>query len=390
MSLNKRYFYRNENLINTLPCCYVLHSVIMNGILKLIQRSELGLFFASTLRLQKFSNPASLIQTQANQFRYLSLNNVAFRDVVDSKNEKSTIKKKLKWNKRYSIADDKLIAKQIEAYGRNVATAKKLARELGLKEQSYRAILNRHKFHIANHPTVKGKFSPQEDQTILDYVQKNGYSKHSIDNITILLGRSSPEAVFRRLRILSSGGLQQPKQWTLEDDAIMVKFIVKSFWDKNSNEPPEQIKPNDFENLTFEIQRSIRSVYNHYYETVLPILKTHTKGLPVEENWICQKHLMQLIIDRKIEKPDDINYYDILDEDSFVGQTRKSLLTMVNQFTYKTQNNKRVPTNDILWKRVEKSYYGKTPQLLCFSETRQAQKLERIQNIIETYESAKK
>ena len=362
----------------------------MNGILKLIQRSQLELFFASTLRLQKLSDPASLIQTQANQFRYLSLNNVAFRDVVDSQNEKSTIKKKLKWNKRYSIADDNLIAKQIEAYGRNAATAKKLARELGLKEQSYRSILNRHKFHIANKPTVTGKFSPQEDQTILNYVEKYGCSKNSIDNVTILLGRGSPSAISLRLSILSSEGLQQPKQWTLEDDAILVKFIVKSFWDKNSNEPPEQIKPNDFENLTLEIQRSRRSVYNHYYENVLPILKTHTKGLPMEENWMCQKHLMQLIIDRKIKEPNDIDYYDILAEDSFVGQTPKSLLTMVNQFTYKTKNNKRVPTNDILWKRVKISYYGKTPQLLCFSEKRQAQKLERIQNIIEAYESAKK
>merc|ERR1712203_1267922 len=98
---------------------------------------------------------------------------------------------------------------------------------------------------------------------------------------------------------------------------------------------------------------------------------------------------MLYIIMKKIENSKDINYYDLLAETSFLGQTRDSLRLMMNQFNYKTQNNKSVLTNDILWKRVEKSYNGKTPQLLCFSETRQAQKLERIHNIIEAYESAK-
>merc|ERR1712223_1644791 len=113
------------------------------------------------------------------------------------------------------------------------------------------------------------------------------------------------------------------------------------------------------------------------------------RGLPMEENWMWQKYLMLHIIERKIEKSNAISYDDLLAESSFIGQTHRSLQLMVNQFNYKTQNKKSVLINDILWKRVEKSYYGKTPQLLCFSEKRQAQKLERIHNIIEAYKSAK-
>ena len=361
----------------------------MNCILKLTQSVHLGQlenFFASTLRLQKCSNSAAFLQTQANQFRYLSLSNVVFKTAVDSQNAKSSI---AKGHKRYSIADDNLIATQIDLYGRNAATGKKLAKEIGLKEQNYRDILDRHKFHIANKPTVKGDFSPHEDKTILDYVKKNGRSLNTIEDLTLLLGRGSPSAVNGRLLALSSGTVLEPKQWTFKEDKIMVKYIVKNFLVKNSNDLPEQIKISDFESLTLKMQRSPKSAYTHYYQTVLPILKTHTRGLPLEENWMWQKRLMLYIIMRKFEKSRDINYYDLLAETSFLGQTRDSLRLMMNQFNYKTQNNKSVLTNDILWKRVEKSYYGKTPQLLCFSEKRQAQKLERIHNIIEAYESAK-
>merc|ERR1712223_580250 len=346
-------------------------------------------FFASTIRLQKCSNSAALLQAQVDQSRYLSINNALFKAAVDSQKEKSSVLKKLAWKKEYSITDDNLIAKQIKLYGSNIATGKKLAKELGLKEQSYRAILNRHKFHIANKPTVKGDFSTHEDKTILDYVKKNGRSFNTIEDLTLLLGRGSPNSVRKRLLALSSEIVMEPKKWSSEEDAIMVKYIVKNFLDKDLNDPPEQIKPADFENISLQMQRSPKAVYDHYYHIVLPILKTHTRGLPMEENWMWQKYLMRHIIERKIEKPHDINYYELLTESSFVGQTLYSLKSMVKKFNYKTQNNKSVLTNDILWKRVEKSYCGKTPQLLCFSEKRQAQMLKRIHNIIEVYDSAK-
>merc|ERR1712223_2118129 len=270
-------------------------------------------FFASTIRLQKCSNSAALLQAQVDQSRYLSINNALFKAAVDSQKEKSSIVRKLRWKKEYSIADDNLIAKQIDLYGSNIATGKKLAKELGLKEQSYRAILNRHKFHIANKPTVKGDFSTHEDQTILDYVKENGRSLNTIKDLTLLLGRGSPRAV--------KGILFEPKQWTLEEEEIMVKYIVKNFLVKNSNDLPEQIQPPNFKNLTIEMQRSPNSVYNHYYQIVLPILKTHSRGLPMEENWMWQKHLMLHIIKQKIEKWNDINYYELLTKSSFVGQT---------------------------------------------------------------------
>jgi len=54
------------------------------------------------------------------------------------------------------------------------------------------------------------------------------------------------------------------------------------------------------------------------------------------------------------------------------------------------QNNGRVLANDNLWKKAEKSYYEQSPHLLLFNEKLQEKKLERIQNIIEAYESSKK
>ena len=359
----------------------------MNCTLTLIKSSQLGQlkqFFASTLRLQKRCDPASLPLKLANQSRYLSLNNVTFKDTVDSRNEKSNIVKKVKYKKGFSAADDNLIAKQIEMYGRNPATGKKLAKEIGLKETSYHAIFRRHKFHIANQPTVKGDFSLQEDKNILDYVNKNGRSKKTIENLTLLLGRGSPQSVINRLLALSSETVLEPKQWTLEEDEIMVKYIV-NFLVKDSNELPEQIKLSDFKKLALEMQRSPKSVYLHYYDIVLPVLKTHTRGLPLEENWMWQKHLMLYVIKKKIEKTNDINYYDLLAEKSFVGQTCRSLSKQTAKWQYKA----KVLTNDILWKMVEKIYHDKHPQLLCYNEKFQTKRLKSIQNIIEVYESSK-
>jgi len=304
--------------------------------------------------------------------------------------KKAVLQKKLIWKKEYSIADDNLIAKQIELYGRNAATGKKLAKEIGLNEKSYDSILQRHKFHIANKTTVKGKFSPHEDKTILDYVKKNGRSIKAIEDLTLLLGRGSPTAVSDRLLALSSGTVIEPKQWSLEEDEIMVKYIVKDFLVKNSNDLPEQIKHSDFKNLTIEMQRSLKSLYNHYYVLVLPILKTHTRGLPMEENWMWQKYLMLHIIERKIEKWKDINYHELVTVNSFVGQTYQSLKLFARHLTRVEQNNVKVLANDNLWKKAEKSYYEQSPHLLLFNERIQEKKLERIQNIIEAYESSKK
>ena len=371
----------------------------MNGKLTLIKTSQLGQleqFFASTLRLQKCWGPTSFPLKLANQSRYLSLNNVLFKDPVDSQNEKSNIAKKVRWNKGYSVADDNLIAKQIELHGRNPATGKKLAKEIGLNEASYQAILKRHKFHIANQPTVKGDFSPQEDKTILDYVNKNGRTIKTIDDLTLLLGRGSPDSVVERLNKLSSKSFltkteNKRGQWTLEDDTVMVKFVVKNFMNKDLNELPEQLKTSDVEDLAIKIQKSTSAVHNHWMISVLPILKTHTRGLPLEENWLWQKRLMMHIIEEKIERWSDIKYYELLAKKPFIGQTYIALSTMVRQFNYERQNKKyvRVSTNDILWKRVEKSYLDKCPRMLCNSKRRQTKQLKRIRNIIKAYESSK-
>ena len=363
----------------------------MNCTLTLIKSSKLGQleqFFASTLRLQKGCDPAPLPLTLVNRSRHLSLNNVAFKDAVDSKNVKSSIGKKVRWNKGYSAADDNLIATQIELYGRNRANCRKIAKEIGLNENSYLAILQRHKFHIVNQPTVKGEFSPKEDKTILDYVNKHGLSTKTIETLTLRLGRSSPTAVRARLNILSSKTERKPRQWTLEDDTLMVKFVVKNFMHKDSNELPEKLKRCDVENFAKNMQRSTNTVYYHWKNPVLPILKTHIIGLNLEENWLWQKRLMMHIIEEKIERSSDINYYELLAKE-IIGQTYTSLSHMVRQFSYKTQNSVKVLSNDILWQRVEKSYLDESPQMLCFSEKRQLKQLELIHNIIEAYESSK-
>ena len=147
---------------------------------------------------------------------------------------------------------------------------------------------------------------------------------------------------------------------------------------------------NALHRLEREMQRSLKSFYNRYYAFVLPILKTHTSGLPMKENWMWQKYLMLHIIERKIENWKDINYHELVTVNSFVGQTYQSLKVFAKDLTRVVQNNVKVLANDNLWKKAEKSYYEQSLHLLLFNERLQEKKLERIQNIIEAYESSKK
>ena len=357
----------------------------MHSIVKLAQRFETETFKQFIRYSSCLSQlPSELLQLQnlANPSRHFSVCKV-FLKSGDTQNIKARTQK-AKSNYGYSIDDDNFIANNIKLYGDDIATRSRIGKELGKDQNSIRI---RYKFHIANKPKVKGTFSPKEDTAILDYFDKNGTSRNAIEDLTLILGRSSPHSVRTRHIYLTAKNVRSPKPWTLEDDAQLVRCLINDKANSGFNLELENVKFSDFENVATELHRTPGGCYNHWYQVIAPILKTHTNGLSLEWNWLWQKHIMLHITRSKLESYKDVNINALLTEKAFSGQTYASLAHFVNGFTFETRNQEtKKNIHHVLWQSVAIAYQNRSFALLYFNQKRQKRKIEQAQIIIEQYE----
>ena len=360
----------------------------MNRFVKIAQRFETETF----KQFIKYSSclsqlPAKFLLPQclAIPSRHFSVGEICLKS-ADAKKEKVRTKRE-KSNYGYSIDDDDFIAKNIDLYGFDHSTCTRIGKELG---KDHNAIRIRYKFHIANQPKVKGSFSPKEDTTILDYLGKHGTSIKTIEDLTLSLGRSSPYSVRTRHIYLTSKNVRAPKQWTLEEDARLVRYLMDNRVNEDfSLELERRMKCAEFENVATELHRTPGACFNHWNQTIAPILKTHTKGLSLEWNWLWQKKIMLHIIGRKLESYKDVNVNELLTKKAFLGQTYSSLAHFVHGFMYESRNSeKKKNINNVLWQSVGISYQNKSLALICFNEKKQERKREQAQYIIDQYENS--
>ena len=359
----------------------------MNSFVKLAQRFETEPFKQFVIYSSCLSQlPAKLLQPPSltNSSRHFSVGKIYLKS-GESQNAKARTKR-AKSNYGYSIDDDNFIAKNIELYGDDKATCTRIGKELG---KNHDCIRIRYKFHIANQPKVKGTFSPKEDTTILDYVDKHGISNDTIEDLTLMLGRGSPHSVRTRHTYLSSKNLWPLKVWTLEDDAQLVRYLIDDTVNTGFGLDLENVKYSDVKKVATELNRTPGGCYNHWHHVIVPILKTHTKGLSLEWNWLWQKHIMLHITRRKLESYKDVNVNALLNDEKFSGQTYSSLAQFVNRFTYQKRNQEsKKNINHLLWQSVGIAYQNRSSQLLYFSKKRQEKKREQAQFIIEQYENS--
>ena len=357
---------------------------------KRIDLLQLRQFVGAASNVKNLLHFVAISREQTYKSRQLSVYATLLNSADDSGNAKNKPTKRLRWNRGYSAEDDKFIATQIELHGNNSKTLKKIVKELGLKDNGYQSIGRRYKFHIANKPSVKGRFSSQEDETILDYVTRNGQTCSAIEDLTLLLGRSSPHAVKARLNYLNTGNVRIQQNWEDKDYKQLIKFLIDNRHiyqhdGKDTNYLPENIRISDLDDLAIKMQRSPQACAAIWKHTVLPVLKTYNRGLSLKWNWLWQIYLMELIIERKVEKSEDLNIYELLDNEPFAGQTYASLSRFVRRFEYKRHKIKDITKDDILWEKIAVSYNQQSSKILCFNEKMKEEKLLQAQNMIYYY-----
>merc|ERR1719270_3255799 len=105
----------------------------------------------------------------------------------------------------------------------------------------------------------------------------------------------------------------ETKMWTSEEDEKMLHFLNANN-EKGLREFILKRDLNDISKLSKILGRNPNSCYEYWNRSILPILKTHVKGLPLDMNWKWKENVIQYIIREKIEHPQDIDY-DVLIHD---------------------------------------------------------------------------
>ena len=89
-------------------------------------------------------------------------------------------------------------------------------------------------------------------------------------------------------------------------------------------------KTNDFDQISADIGRSKSACNSRWMNSIVPILKSHTLGLPHNEEW--RNDVLQDVIEKKFGSVKEIPY-DKLVRDVCPGQTSRSLSTFFNNLS---------------------------------------------------------
>jgi len=260
----------------------------------------------------------------------------------------------------YSEADNKFIIQQVKKFGYERGTFVKIAKKLG-KKDPYTVKLH-YDNYLSKTPKVKGPFSPEEDEKILDFIDVHGRSQKSFQTITNELGRGSPSSVqTRHNRLVSKNEFETNailKNWELDEDQKLIDHIIqlKNMKD-DSCDQLEQVKLNDFTDIGKELKRSSKSCYSRWMEKIVPTLKTCIMQLPMTQDW--KKDLLHHIVKNKVKNKKELDIEFILKEIA-PAQTSTSLLNYLNDLNRETidgvTKRSKLPLYELVSKRlIEKS-----------------------------------
>merc|ERR1711994_201777 len=131
--------------------------------------------------------------------------------------------------KGYSEVDNKFIIQQVKKFGYERGSFVKIAEKLGKKNTD--AVKQYYDNFLSQTPKVKGPFSKEEDEKILDYINVHGKSNKSFKDITNELGRGSFGSVkLRHDRLVSKNEFETnaiSKQWELDEDKKLIDRVIK-------------------------------------------------------------------------------------------------------------------------------------------------------------------
>merc|ERR1719414_764964 len=166
---------------------------------------------------------------------------------------------------------------------------------------------------------IKSKYTPQEDQIILDQVAMNGDTNSTWKTLSRILNKSvlNPANIrYRYLRILKSG-CYKSGHWTLEEDTVLLESLFE-----NKPRKIETIKSVNHISLgNIDELKRFKSAIKSRFESILkPILLSYHLGI-LNHNW--KYNFVAHILNKKYKASKEVIWEELVD--IYPGQTCISL-----------------------------------------------------------------
>ena len=125
--------------------------------------------------------------------------------------------------KRLTEEDDNFILTYVEKNGESKTTWQELATKFGADHPSS---IKRHYDNLLKN-FVKGKFTKEEDKIILNYVKIHGNNTQTFRNLREELNRCNSGNIRRRLEYLQNKPSKKPGAWQIEEDMILMEHFFQ-------------------------------------------------------------------------------------------------------------------------------------------------------------------
>jgi len=157
----------------------------------------------------------------------------------------------------------------------------------------------------------RGVFTAEEDQLILDFVEKEG---HKWTRLGKEMNRSSVTLISRYYSLLNGDDLNYGQFTEEEDEKILtLVFNINKSVLRDGN-----IGKEDWENIAKELMRSRDSVYKHWHYLLLPLLKRYHAGtLMVDVREVLVNHM----VEHGMDYAQDVDWKELVKLDKFAGTT---------------------------------------------------------------------
>ena len=124
--------------------------------------------------------------------------------------------------KRFTEEDDNFILSYVEKNGESKTTWQELATKFGVdKPRSIKL-----HYHKLFENFVKGKFTKAEDEIILNYVKIQGNNPQTFKNLSKKLNRELNN-IKPRFEYLQNKPSKRPSPWEIEEDTMLIKHFFK-------------------------------------------------------------------------------------------------------------------------------------------------------------------
>ena len=129
----------------------------------------------------------------------------------------------IKENKRFTEEDDNFILSYVEKNGESKTAWQELATKLG---SDHPQTVENH-YHNLQKTYVKGKFTKAEDKIILNYVKIHGDSVQTYKKLSVKLNRPVIGNIRRRFEYLQNKPSKKPVSWTIDEEQMLMEHIFQ-------------------------------------------------------------------------------------------------------------------------------------------------------------------